>query len=189
MDKISKSFEYLYKNKIQSGLSCIFTIIVILLLVFLPNRVSIINSEVTTRESQLYLYGKLNGFYVQTEMDVINLFTLRTGYQNMQGEKWNEATNTYKSGTNQTFLNTIEINPSLIPKVGKAEAFYQQSNVPNPFEFEPNGSSIWGYNVGVEISSGVLLMYKVSTSYIPKLDYSGEFEPVESMQIETQFIF
>jgi len=154
------------------------------------NRVSVINSGVTTRESQLYLYGKLNGFYAQAEMSVMNLFTLSSGYQNMQGEKWDEILGEYTKGeSNQTFLSTIAINPSLIPKVGKAEAFYQQSNVPNPFDFTPTASTIWGYDVGVEVSSGVMLMYKARTTYITDLDTPGDYKPVESIQIETQFIF
>ena len=158
------------------------------------NRVSVINSdtgtEVATRESQLYLYGKLNGFYAQAEMSVMNLFTLSSGYQNMQGEKWDEIVGGYDPDkSNSTFLSTIAINPSLIPKVGKAEAFYQQSNVPNPFDFTPTSSTIWGYNVGVEVSSGVMLMYKARTTYITDLDNPGDYKPVESIQIETQFIF
>jgi hypothetical protein len=123
-------------------------------------------------------------------MSVMNLFTLGTGYQNMQGEKWDEESNKYNTGeANQTFLSTIAINPSLIPKVGKAEAFYQQSNVPNPFDFTPTASTIWGYDVGVEVSSGVMLMYKARTTYITDLDTPGDYKPVESIQIETQFIF
>ena len=96
----------------------------------------------------------------------------------------------YKTGkSSQTFLATVGINPSLIPKVGKAEAFYQQSNVSDPFEFEPNVSTIWGYNVGVEVSSGVMLVYQACTTYIFDLDNPGDFKPVESIHIETQFIF
>jgi len=154
------------------------------------NRVFVDAAGVSTRESQLYLYGKLNGFYVQADMSVMNLFTLGTGYQNMQGEKWDKVLSEYKTGeTNQTFLSTITINPSLIPRVGKAEAFYQQSNVPDPFDFTPTASTIWGYNIGIEVSSGVMLMYKASTTYITDLDNPGDYKPVESIQIETQFIF
>jgi len=154
------------------------------------NRVFVDASGVSTRESQLYLYGKLNGFYVQADMSVMNLFTLSSGYQYMQGEKWDKDLNKYETGeTNQTFLSTITINPSLIPKVGKAEAFYQQSNVPNPFDFTPTASTIWGYNLGIEVSSGVMLMYKARTTYIADLDTPGDYKPVESIQIETQFIF
>jgi len=154
------------------------------------NRVSVSADGVVTRESQLYLYGKLNGVYAQAEMSVMNFFTLSSGYQNMQGEKWDEILGEYTKGeSNQTFLSTIAINPSLIPKVGKAEAFYQQSNVPNPFDFTPTASTIWGYDVGVEVSSGVMLMYKARTTYITDLDTPGDYKPVESIQIETQFIF
>ncbi len=154
------------------------------------NRVSVNADGVVTRESQLYLYGKLNGFYVQADMSVMNLFTLSSGYQYMKGEKWDKDLNKYETGeTNKTFLSTISINPSLIPKVGKAEAFYQQSNVPDPFDFTPSTSTIWGYNLGIEVSSGVMLMYKARTTYISDLENDGEFIPVESIQIETQFIF
>jgi len=153
------------------------------------NRVIVVNS-IQTRESQLYQYGKLNGAYARADMSVLNLFNLGVGYQNMAGEKWDEGLGEYKAGeTNQTFLTTIGINPSLIPKVGKAEAFYQQSNVPNPFDFTPTASTIWGYNVGIEVSSGVMLMYKARTTYISDLDNPGEFKPLDSIQIETQFIF
>ena len=154
------------------------------------NRVSVNADGVVTRESQLYQYGKLNGIYVHANIGVMNLFNLNMGYQNMQGEKWDVNTQMYKTGeTNQTFLTSLGINPSLIPKVGKAEAFYQQSNVPNPFDFTPTASTIWGYNMGVEVSSGVMLMYKARTTYISDLENDGEFIPVESIQIETQFIF
>jgi len=154
------------------------------------NRVFVDPSRVSTRESQLYLYGKLNGFYIQADMSVMNLFTLSSGYQYMKGEKWDKDLNKYETGeTNKTFLSTIVINPSLIPRVGKAEAFYQQSNVPNPFDFTPTASAIWGYNLGIEVSSGVMLMYKARTTYISDLENEGEFIPVESIQIETQFIF
>jgi hypothetical protein len=154
------------------------------------NRVSANADGVVTRESQLYQYGKLNGIYVHADIGVMSLFNLNMGYQNMQGEKWDVMTEMYKTGeTNQTFLTSLGINPSLIPKIGKAEAFYQQSNVPNPFDFTPTASTIWGYNLGVEVSSGVMLMYKARTTYIADLDAPGDYKPVESIQIETQFIF
>ena len=154
------------------------------------NRVSVDTSGITTRENQLYLYGILNGFYAHADMGFMDLFNLGIGYQNMQGGKWDEESNEYRSGeTNQAFLASIGVNPSLIPKVGKAEAFYQQSNVPNPFEFEPNGSTIWGYNFGIEVSSGVMLVYKNRTTYISDLENEGQYKSIELIQIETQFIF
>jgi len=154
------------------------------------NRVSIFSTnELKTRESQLFKYGKLSGFYVKTNIAVMHLLTIGIGYQNMNGETWNSTDNIYTTGeSNQTFLSTIGVNPTLIPKVGKAEAYYQQSNVSNPFAFTPNSSTIWGYNIGVEVSSGVMLVYQLRTTYISDLDNPGEFLPIKSIQIETKFV-
>ena len=153
------------------------------------NRVIVVNS-IQTRENQLYQYGKLNGVYARAAMSVLNLFNLGAGYQNMTGEKWDEVAKDYKSGaSNQSIQATLGINPSLIPKVGKAEVFYQQNNVANPFDFIPTASTIWGYNVGIEVSSGVMLVYQARTTYVPDVENDGKFVPVESIQIETQFIF
>ena len=110
----------------------------------------------------------------------------------MQGEKWVDtgSMGEYQTGeSNQTFLSTIRINPSIIPKVGNAEAFYQQSNASNPFKFTPNASTIWGYNVGIEVSSGIMLMYQTKTTYTVDPDNFDAFKPVRSVQVETQFIF
>ena len=84
---------------------------------------------------------------------------------------------------------TVVINPSIIPKVGKAEAFYQQSNVSNPFKFTPDSNTIWGYDLGVEVSPRVMLVYQARTTYISDSENLGEFIPQKSVQIETQFTF
>ena len=107
----------------------------------------------------------------------------------MKGEIWDDEINNYKNDeSNQTFLLTMGVNPSIIPKVGKADAFYQQSNVPNPFNFEPNASTIWGYDIGIEVSSSVMLLYKSRTNYIYDI-VSETYEAIESLQIETKIIF
>ena len=57
------------------------------------------------------------------------------------------------------------------------------------FDFTPTARTIWGYHIGIEVSSGVMLMYRARTTYISDLEIEGEFIPVESIQIETQVIF
>ena len=155
------------------------------------NRVTIsANSEPMTKESLLYQYGKLSGFYSQATTSIMDIFTFGFGYQSMSGEKWDDDLKIYVDDeSNQTLLSTIKMNPSIVPKIGKAEAFYQQSNVPNPFKFKPDINTIWGYDLGVEFSSDVMLIYKVRTNYIVDLDVPGEFVPQKSVQIETQFNF
>ena len=154
------------------------------------NRVTLDGlSNLITKESSLYQYGSLSGFYIQSYMNIINLFDLGFGYQNLFGEIWDVDLRDYKSKeSNQTFFSTFTVNPSLIPKVKTLDAYYQQSNVPDPFNFEPNTSTIYGYNIGIEMSSGVMLIYKNRTSYIFNIDIS-EYESVEAVQIETKFIF
>ena len=61
--------------------------------------------------------------------------------------------------------------------------------MPNPFKFKPNINTIWGYDLGVEFSSDVMLIYKARTTYIVDLDAPGEHVPQKSVQIETQFNF
>ena len=95
----------------------------------------------------------------------------------------------YKTGkSSQTFLATVGIKPSLISKVGKAEAFYKQSNISDYVKFVPTSSTIWGYNVGIEVSSRVMLVYPARTTYIYDLDNPGDSKPVEPIHIETKFI-
>ena len=43
--------------------------------------------------------------------------------------------------------------------------------------------------MGVEVSSGIMLIYQARTTYISDLDNPGNFLPVKSLQIETQFVF
>ena len=91
------------------------------------------------------------------------------------------------SKSNQTFITAAKLNTSIIPKIGKAEMFYQQSNTPHPFEFIPNSSTVLGYNIGFELSESVMLFYKVRTTYIVDSDQFDSFKPMKSIQIETQF--
>ena len=117
----------------------------------------------------------------------MNIFDWSISYQNMKGEK--KVNKQFESGkTNQNFMTAVKINTTLLPRVNKAEIFYQQNNVENPFKFIPNSSTILGYNIGFEISSEVMLFYKGRTTYTMNID-TGSFESNKSLQIETKFTF
>jgi hypothetical protein len=152
------------------------------------NRVSVHVSEISTKESLLREYGALNGFYCQVNTSFMDLFDFSIGYQNMNGEKWN-VDKFVKGESNKGLISILSINSTKIPKVGKAEAFYQQNNVTNVFEFEPDLSTIYGYDLGLEMSSGVMLVYKARTNYMIDIEKDGDLKSVNSIQIETQFIF
>ena len=105
----------------------------------------------------------------------------------MFGKVWDDTIPNYKDDVNQTLIGKISLNTSKIVKVDVAEVFYQQSNVTDPFDFEPSETSIYGYNIGFEVSAGMILVYKSRTTYV--LEENGKYEPVPSLQIETQIKF
>ncbi len=145
------------------------------------------NDSIFTKESQLYRYGKTAGFYTHLSLALMNVIDLGFGYQDMQGKIWSDSDADYIDDNNKTFLSTASLNTSFIPKVKKAVAFYQQSNIPNPFDFKASSTTVFGYDVGIEVSSGVMIIYKARTTYVMGPD--GNLDPVHSMQFETQVIF
>ena len=78
----------------------------------------------------------------------MDLISLDVSYQNMAGEVWDNDSGGLIDDANQTLMGKLSLNTRKIAKVDVAEAFYQQSNVTSPFEFEPNETSISGYNLG-----------------------------------------
>jgi hypothetical protein len=155
------------------------------------NRAIAQDGVIVTKESQLYRYGKLQGLFLNLNSNIMDLVSLDISYQNMSGDVWKDNdegdSGSLVSDANQTLMGKISLNTRKIAKVDVAEAFYQQSNVTSPFEFEPNETSISGYNLGFEVSAGMTLVYKSRTTYV--LSENGKYDPVSSMQIETQIKF
>ena len=140
-----------------------------------------------TKEYTLNRFGNMEGLFANFSYDVLKVMNFSIGYQDMQGSVWSDDSQEYEEDNSKTFLATITLNPSLIPKVKKAQIFYQNSNVPNPFKIsEPSSSTIHGYDVGLEVATGVVVVYKARTTY--RLD-GDEYEPIKTMELETQFIF
>ena len=46
----------------------------------------------------------------------------------------------------------------MLYKVRIAEMFYQQRIIDSPFYFNPNDDSLFGYNVGIEMSENMVLI-------------------------------
>ncbi|MBC8213250.1 MAG: hypothetical protein ISR90_04790 [Candidatus Marinimicrobia bacterium] len=138
------------------------------------------NEELITKESTLSNFKAMKGFYAEMSANMFNFCSIGIGYQDMRGENVDEE-------ANKTLLGNLNINTSQIPKLKKAELFYKQSNISTLFTEESLLNTIWGYDVGLEISDGLMLVYKGRTSYIRNSDF--EIEPVNSVQFETQFVF
>ena len=130
----------------------------------------------------------MNGLFAQFNYDILRVMNFNIGYQDMAGDIWNEDEENYIEDHNKTFLATITFNPNLIPKVKKAQIFYQNSNVSNPFDWDnPTSGTIHGYDLGIEAANGVVIVYKARTTY--RLIGDDEYEPINTMELETQFIF
>ena len=126
-----------------------------------------------TKEETLIDYNKMSGIFSYLSYDVLNIMNFIVGYQTM-GE------NAYNS-----FSSSLNLNPSLIPKFKKVELFYQTNNETDPFKL--SSGTVHGYNVGVEASQSMTIIFKSITSY--RYDLAGELEPIRSMQLDTQFDF
>ena len=146
---------------------------------------------IVTKSQKLGTYGKQNGFYSLLNLDMGNLFSTSVAFQNLNGEQYNSDRNTFEDASNQSFTSVIKLKKS-ISKLKRASWFYQQRNVPNPFDFEYSESTIMGYNIGLELGNGMVLTYVFRRTF---QDMNGDGDVLDSDEminmtnIETSFSF
>jgi len=156
------------------------------------NRSIIDGNEVKSKASQLYRYGSAQGIYLNASGSIYNMVTLGVGYQDLTGQTWNETAGINGEGAlvdanTRNFLSTISLNTASIPKVKYFNGFYQKTNF-NKFSFSnPDQNTVFGFDLGIDFSESMLLVYKSRTSYEP--DGQGNFKKVNSMFVETQILF
>tara|TARA_B100000959_G_C14923297_1_gene600446 strand:- start:128 stop:1480 length:1353 start_codon:yes stop_codon:yes gene_type:complete len=126
-----------------------------------------------TKETTLRDYNKMSGIFSYLNYNILNIMNFLIGYQTMGENEYN------------SFSSSLNLNPSLIPKFKKVELFYQTNNEKNPLEL--SDGTIHGYNIGVEASQSMTIVFKSITSY--RYNLSGLLEPIRSMQLDTQFDF
>jgi len=147
--------------------------------------------QIITKASKLGKYGKQKGYYSTLTVDLGSLLDATMAYQNLFGRQWDNVSQDFIEETNQTFLATIQLKKS-ISKVQTARWYYQQRNVPNPFDFKPTENTIMGYRVALELGSGMVLNYIFRRSF-QDLDGDGKVdgpdETVNMTSIETSFSF
>ena len=107
-------------------------------------------------------------------------------YQYLNGQKWDDSIEDYKTDQNSTFYSKLDIDTTKISRVRIAELFYQQSYASKPFSFNHDENTLFGYNIGIEMADNMIFLLKGRKSYI--LD-NGSYRPVKTTQIETQIIF
>jgi len=143
-------------------------------------------SIVMTKEDKLYLYGDSKGASLSLTSNFLKVLQLEMTYQHLDGNKWDNSLNDYKSDQNSTFFTKLDIDTSKINKVRIAEIFYKQSYASKPFSFNPDENTLFGYNIGVEMADNMILILKGRKSYVYD---DGNYRPVKTTQIETQIIF
>ena len=144
------------------------------------------NNAPITKESQLYKYGKQEGFNFGFIANISKYLKFSVDYLYMKGDMWNMEEYDYAQDKNNSFYSKFEIDTSRIPRIRIAEIFYQQTNTPKPFDFEPNENTLIGYNFGMELANNMTLIFKGRKTYI----FDGEgYSPVKSTQIETSIYF
>ena len=147
--------------------------------------------EIVTKASKLGTYGKQNGFYSSLTLDLGSIFDARMAFQSLNGEQYNANENSFQPEANRSFTTILKLKKS-ISKIEKASWFYQQRNVPNPFNFEYSESTIMGYNVGLNLGNGMVLTYVFRRSFN---DLNGDGDVLDSNEminmtsVETSFSF
>ena len=146
---------------------------------------------IITKASKLGTYGKQNGFYSSLNINLGSLFDAGMAFQNLRGEQYNSEMNQFEEASNQSFTAILKL-AKPISKIDKASWFYQQRNVPNPFDFEHSESTITGYNASLKLGNGMVLTYifrRTFQDFNGDGDVKDEGETINMTSIETSFSF
>tara|TARA_Y100001978_G_C23309095_1_gene252963 strand:- start:211 stop:528 length:318 start_codon:yes stop_codon:yes gene_type:complete len=104
---------------------------------------------------------------------------------------FNEQIRSFEEASNQSFTSILKLKKS-ISKIETANWFYQQRNVPNPFDFEYSESTITGYNIGLKLGNGMILSYVFRRTFKDLNgdgDVKDEGEMINMTGVETSFSF
>ena len=147
--------------------------------------------EIITKDSKLGKFGKQKGYFSTMSLDFGKLIGSSLSYQNLFGEQWNNSDNMFVKDRNQSFIASIGLKKP-ISKIINARWYYQQRNVPNPFNFRYTESTISGYRVGIKLGNGMILNYIFRQSFRDidgDGDVNGKEETINMTSIETSFSF
>tara|TARA_Y100000748_G_scaffold302688_1_gene305514 strand:+ start:466 stop:1980 length:1515 start_codon:yes stop_codon:yes gene_type:complete len=147
--------------------------------------------EIITKDSRLGKFGKQKGYFSTLSIDLGSMIGISMSYQNLFGQQWDDDNNTFIEDRNQSFIVGIGLKKP-ISKLTSARWYYQQRNVPNPFEFEYTESTISGYRIGIKLGNGMILNYIFRQSF-RDIDGDGKVngpeETINMTSIETSFSF
>ena len=151
------------------------------------NSVEDDSNSLITKESQLYNYGESNGMSLNMTSNFLKFFNISFDYQHLNTRLWNEDLEDFKTDSNKSFYAKLDLDTSIINKVRIAEIFYQKINVKDIFDSDNNENSLFGYNLGLQMSEDMVFILKGRKTYLQ--NENGEYEPFKTTQIETQILF
>ena len=146
---------------------------------------------IVTKDQKLGTYGKQNGYYSSLSIGLGSLVDAVMAFQNLNGEQYDFDSNNFQDASNQSFTAILRLKKG-ISKINKASWFYQQRNVPNPFDFKYSESTIMGYNVGLKLGNGMVLTYVFRRTF-QDMNGDGDVldngEMINMTSVETSFSF
>ena len=146
---------------------------------------------IVTKSNTLGKYREQNGFYSSLNLDLGSLFDARMAFQNLKGNQYDSDLNQIVGASNQSFTAILKLKKP-ISKIEKANWFYQQRNVPNPFDFEYSESTITGYNIGIKLGNGMVLSYVFRRTF-RDVNGDGDVKDIgetnNMTRVETSFSF
>ncbi len=149
------------------------------------NRVRIFRDGETviikTRDEFYLDNAAVQGVYGDARASVLNLVDLNADYQWMSS----------RHDTLNSFNASVSLREGLVPKLSSARAYYIQNNEINPFAFHRSEDTMWGYNVDLALSEGVILRWKYQQTYrdLNGDGMIGKNESVTLTGVETLFSF
>lgn len=146
------------------------------------------NTSISTKESKLGIRGKQKGLYLGIQSNLLSLINANISFQTLNGDQWNREKNEFENESNQNIFASLSMNKQ-ISRLSRAELFYQQKNVPNPFEFVFTESTVMGYRLGISMGDGLVVNY-IYKRMFRDTNGNGTIEDSESINltgIETSF--
>ena len=156
-------------------------------------RATFNQGTIITKASKLGTYGPQKGFYSSLNINLGSIFDVGFSYQNLEGEQFDPSLLPvgFRKASNQSFTAILKL-AKPISKIDRASWFYQQRNVPNPFDFEHSESTITGYNASLKLGNGMVLTYifrRTFQDFNGDGDVKDEGETINMTSIETSFSF
>ena len=149
-------------------------------------RIKLAGTSAVTKEENLYKYGKAQGVKFSLSGN-IKYVSVSFSYNHMNTDIWDSSSRTYISDDNNSIYAKLDIDTSMLNQVRIAEMFYQQRNISDPFSFDPNEDTLFGYNLGIDMSDNMVLILKGRKSFL--CSENDDCDAVKTTQIETQIIF